>query len=85
MAYPNPRAPLWWLAARTGSSEFHALGEARDVDAVTESGEVVELISRGDGAPVPWDNPSMGTGRYILDQSSHMLFLLVAALIMAKV
>jgi hypothetical protein len=37
------------------------------------------------GAPRPGrdDNPSLGTGAYALDQSFHLLFLFIAALIIA--
>ncbi|MFJ4409233.1 transcriptional regulator [Streptomyces sp. NPDC088910] len=39
------------------------------------------------GAPRPGhdDNPSLGTGAYVLDQSAHHLFLLVGALLIALV
>ncbi|GGK11463.1 hypothetical protein GCM10010124_00120 [Pilimelia terevasa] len=56
------RTPLLWLAVRTGSARFVALGAPR--------------AGRD-------DNPCLGTGAYALDQSWHVGWLAVAALIAA--
>ena len=70
------------LAARLGKRELHQLGAPRAVAARTQSGELVYLRT-ADGELVPWDNPSLDTGAYVLDQSWHWAWLAVTALITA--
>ncbi|WP_199440755.1 DUF3307 domain-containing protein [Umezawaea beigongshangensis] len=74
------------LAALVGKAEFYALGAPREVIALTDTDVKVRLFhTDAGGAEVSWDNPSLGTGAYALDQSWHWLWLLVAALLTAVV
>lgn len=72
------------LCEVTGKGAFYRLGAPRATAAVTEDDRPVRLY-RADGVVVAWDNPSLGTGAYVLDQSWHWAWLLVAALVTAVV
>ena len=63
------REPLKRFAAATGHAGFYQLGMPRR--------DVVPDLAPG----VPGDNPCLGTGAYALDQSAHVGFLFVAALL----
>lgn len=77
--WADRRTPLLWLAVVLHKSRFYFLGMPRpDMPDVPVRGGPV-------GATVPHDNPSLGTGAYALDQSWHVFWLLVAALITATV
>ncbi len=80
------------LDNRLGKGAFYRLGAPRPVSAWTESPHgdgrderSVSLHQAGKGDPVPWDNPSLGTGAYALDQSWHWAWLFVAALLTAVI
>lgn len=90
------RFTLAGLAARLGRAGFYALGQPRSAGIVhPATGErtgVVVLLDEhgrpqrdedGDLVELPFDNPSLGTGAYALDQSAHMAWLLVSALLIA--
>lgn len=88
-----------WPLRQMGKAEFYRLGRSRRVAAFTEppwpeagvtctttalkSHPVV--LRDESGSPVSWDNPSLGTGAYALDQSWHWAWLFVAALLTALV
>jgi hypothetical protein len=81
-----------WPFSRMGKHDFYRLGQPRKVRAVICSvpdseppaGRMVELIEEP-GRAAEWDNPSLGTGAYALDQSWHWFWLFVAALVTALV
>lgn len=87
------RFTLQWLAnlleRSAGKGTFYQFGAPRDVFANNEAFAPVQLYrftpggARGD--EVKWDNPSLGTGAYALDQSWHRSWLFVAALLTALV
>jgi Protein of unknown function (DUF3307) len=83
--WADRRFTLEWLADMIGQSGFHDLGVPRQLEAqeyVLNSGQrVVRLFLNENGSPPPiaWDNPSLGTGKYALDQSWHWAWLFVAA------
>jgi hypothetical protein len=89
--WADRRFTLEWLAAMLGKSEFHDLGVPRNVQAIrvtlNNGGEIVKLFTKSDCAvkdiedpfSVSWDNPSLGTGKYVLDQSWHWACLFFAA------
>jgi hypothetical protein len=83
--WADRRFTLEWLAAMLGLAEFHDLGVPRHLEAqeyVLNSGQrVVRLFVKEYGSPPPiaWDNPSLGTGKYVLDQSWHWACLFFAA------
>jgi hypothetical protein len=90
--WADRRTTLRWLADllehRMGKGWFYRLGQPREVTAWTEpiNGEehVVMLEIHGDDPP-GWDNPSLGTGAYALDQAWHGGWLGVAAFVTALV
>lgn len=75
------------LFRRIGKGDFYRLGQPRPaLIARADNGVVVRLFHparMADGVQEPWDNPSLGTGAYALDQSWHWLWLFVAALLTA--
>jgi hypothetical protein len=88
-----------WPFSRMGKHDFFQLGCPRDVRAIskapawggtgtytTSAARIVdvELVDNSGGA-VKWDNPSLGTGAYALDQSWHWFWLFIAALVTALV
>lgn len=81
--WADRRSTLAGLARALGKARFYALGAPRHVGAQTASGEPVFLVNQ-DRVPVALiDNPTLGTGAYALDQSWHVGWLWVAALIIA--
>lgn len=58
-----------------GKDRFYRLGQPRRaLVALTEDKELVRLFHPGkvdEGVQEPWDNPTLGTGAYALDQSWH--------------
>lgn len=84
--WADRRFTLERLCERLGKGNFYRLGAPREVSAYTEvvtiNGEDYELHvypNSGPGSPPGWDNPSLGTGAYALDQSWHWFWLFVAA------
>jgi hypothetical protein len=73
--WADRRDPLLLLAVVLHKSRFYFLGMPRP--------HLPEVPDRDGpiGATVPHDNPSLGTGAYALDQSFHVFWLFVAALI----
>lgn len=76
----------WWAAGLGVDAVSHYWADRR-----TTLRRLAALLGAGKlaffdlGAPRPGhdDNPSLGTGAYALDQSWHILWLFIAALIMA--
>ena len=69
--WADRRTTLKRLADRCGKAEFYSLGTpAHPGHPATATGEYA---------------PTLGTGAYALDQSWHMLWLLIAALVIAAV
>lgn len=82
--WTDRRFTLGSLASRVGRDDFWRLGQPRSLlQARTRSGELVELYQGWDRAQrkVAWDNPSLGTGAYALDQSFHLLCAGVAVIV----
>lgn len=87
--WADRRFTLARLCEATGKGAFYRLGTPRNVAAQRmtqrDGRETVGLYLTGprphDIYPrtVPWDNPSLGTGAYALDQSWHWFWLLIAA------
>lgn len=81
-----PIRPLWWAAGLGVDAVSHYWADRR-----TTLRRLAGLLGEGKlaffdlGTPRPGrdDNPSLGTGAYALDQSWHVLWLFVAALIIA--
>jgi hypothetical protein len=72
-------APFRWM----GKHEFYRLGAPRQVLAYDSNDVAVELrrTNKPWEGPGPWDNPTLGTGAYALDQSWHIGWLGVAAVV----
>lgn len=95
--WADRRFTLQRLADRVGLGEFYRLGQPRrELQAVTDDGNhIVELEwTRVDrpgwdplegGVDAPWDNPTLGTGAYAMDQSWHWAFLGAAAFLTAVI
>lgn len=86
--WADRRFTLGNLTKLLGKHDFYRLGQPRLVKAtsvVRVTGEegvslrMAELSETPDG--VPWDNPSLGTGAYALDQAWHWFFILVATIV----
>lgn len=81
-----PIRPLWWAASLGVDAVSHYWADRR-----TTLRCLAGLLGEGKaaffelGAPRPGrdDNPSLGTGAYALDQSWHIGWLFIAALILA--
>lgn len=81
-----PIRPSWWAAGLAVDAVSHYWADRR-----TTLRRLAGLFGPGKlaffdlGAPRPGrdDNPSLGTGAYALDQSWHVAFLFITALIMA--
>lgn len=78
------------LMKLAGKDSFYRLGAPREVTAFTEvitlDEEDYELHvypTVGLDSPRGWDNPSLGTGAYALDQSWHWFWLFVTAALTA--
>jgi hypothetical protein len=91
--WADRRFTLEKLAAKLDRTRFFALGKPRKVAVynpatgermivvkVTDAG-LPELNKHGQVVELPVDNPSLGAGAYALDQSWHMFWLLVSALL----
>jgi len=87
--WADRRYTLEGLCDLLGKGNFYRLGRPRSVAAWTqragEQGEVghdhdVKLYADTLDA-VSWDNPSLGTGAYVLDQWWHLAWLGVAAIV----
>lgn len=70
-----------------GKGSFYRLGQPRKARAwtrnLTNADDVVDvdLYEPGVDGPTGWDNPSLGTGAYALDQWWHLFWLGVAAVV----
>lgn len=81
-----PIRPLWWAAGLGIDAVSHYWADRR-----TTLRRLAQLCGPGKaafyelGAPRPGrdDNPSVGTGAYLLDQSWHKFFLFITVLILA--
>lgn len=81
-----PIRPLWWAVGLGVDAVSHYWADRR-----TTLRRLAAMFGPGKaaffdlGAPRPGkdDNPSLGTGAYALDQSWHVMWLFVTALIMA--
>jgi hypothetical protein len=89
--WADRRFTLARLCEFLGKGNFYRLGMPRKVEAqgytLSSGKEVVRLFTSTDqlrsslGEPaISWDNPSLGTGAYALDQSWHWFFLGLAAI-----
>ena len=86
--WADRRFTLARLCERTGKGGFYRLGQPRPVQGTTASGQLVHpvfTLRRGCTTPefTSWDNPSLGTGAYVLDQAWHWAWLGIAALVTA--
>lgn len=83
--WADRRFTLEQLCERIGKGGFYRLGMPRlSVVAATNDGRQVRLARAGQlhtGLSEQWDNPTLGTGAYALDQSWHWAWLWVAALV----
>lgn len=82
--WADRRFTLAGLCERIGKGDFYRLGSPRaaaSAHAVYERD--TEVYLHHEGQIVGWDNPTLGTGAYALDQSWHWAWLMVAALITA--
>lgn len=85
--WADRRFTLERFCDRIGKGDFYRLGRPRDARAWTRlnAGEHdgdehdVDLYIPGVDGPTSWDNPTLGTGAYALDQWWHIGWLLVAA------
>jgi hypothetical protein len=76
--------PAWWALALGADAATHYWADRRTtlqwLAEITGHGPFFRLGAPREGRD---DNPSLGTGAYALDQSAHVLFLFIAALIIA--
>jgi len=86
--WADRRFTLEKLAQLRGHGDFYKLGQPRDVTAhaVTrmtgENASTLRLRTYKDThGEIPWDNPSLGTGAYVLDQSWHWFWILVTTIV----
>jgi hypothetical protein len=90
--WADRRFTLAALCERLGKGNFYRLGMPREITAYTE----IVTIDKEDyelevhpttnlGSPKGWDNPSLGTGAYVLDQTFHKFWLFVASLVTALI
>lgn len=88
--WADRRTTLAWLCDLLGKGTFYRLGMPREVVATNQAGAKIVLRNDADCGPgccgdvVGWDNPSLGTGAYVLDQAWHWGWLFVAAWVTAK-
>ena len=83
------RYPIEWIVQKlertAGKYSFYKLGRPRKIYAyVVPTTEKVELCE-ANGDVVSWDNPTLGTGAYALDQSWHKFWLFIAAIVMVVI
>lgn len=83
--WADRRFTLEKLTQLLGKHDFYKLGQPRDVKAyqyTRKSGDTGPSLAIRPSEvavdPIPWDNPSLGTGAYALDQAWHWFFILVA-------
>lgn len=82
--WADRRFTLQRFCDRIGQGGFYRLGAPREVAAYTETingAEHVVALEVRDDDPPGWDNPSLGTGAYVLDQWWHIGWLAVAAVV----
>jgi hypothetical protein len=83
--WADRRFTLAGMCEILGKGDFYRLGAPREVRACTDDADWqaadVVLYQRGGVIPVGWDNPSLGTGAYALDQWWHLWWLFIAAVI----
>lgn len=85
--WADRRFTLEWFCESIGHGNFYRLGKPRDVRAWTRvelaqgDNVDVDLYEPGVDGPTGWDNPSLGTGAYVLDQWWHIGWLFVAAFV----
>jgi hypothetical protein len=86
--WADRRFTLQWFAGCLGKAEFYKLGQPRDITAhtvVRKTGEEASTLrlrtSEDTHKEITWDNPSLGTGAYVLDQSWHWFWILVATVV----
>lgn len=81
-----PVRPIWWAAALSVDAVSHYVADRRAplraLAALLGEGKLA-FFNLGTPRPGKDDNPSLGTGAYALDQSWHVAWLFVTALIMA--
>lgn len=82
------RFTLERLSHRLGIGNFYNLGKPRDVKTYTVvrlSGETGTTLRKllPDEPPdaISFDNPSLGTGAYALDQSWHIFFIFISTIV----
>lgn len=86
-----PLSPLWTVLGLAVSAITHYWADrrytlrwlCRQIDRVFPTMRKEEFYTLGAPRPGHDDNPTLGTGAYALDQSFHILWLFVAALIIA--
>ena len=79
-----PVRPLWWAAGLGADAVSHYWADRRTtLRALAAAFGPGKAAFFDLGAPCPGrdDNPTLGTGAYALDQSWHILWLFIAALI----
>jgi hypothetical protein len=82
--WADRRFTLQRLCDRLGKSGFYQLGQPRHLAAWDSNDTVVvDLYEAGKDDPVEWDNSTLGTGAYALDQSWHCAWLGAAAVLTA--
>lgn len=85
--WADRRFTLQRFCERLGKGEFYRLGAPRELHALVRGDATrVDLVHAevdefGMRLPVKWDNPSLGTGAYMLDQWWHIGWLSVAAIV----
>lgn len=85
--WADRRYTLAGLCEVLGKGDFYRLGAPREVAAFvtnrprSEVPPPVRLYEGYPTSPVGWDNPSLGTGAYALDQWWHLWWLFIAAAI----
>lgn len=77
-----------WPLSRAGKNAFYRVGQPRVLAAWAgepngDDEAPVQLYEAGKDDAVDWDNPTLGTGAYALDQAWHWAWLGVAALVTA--
>lgn len=85
--WADRRTTLARLCERLGKGEFYRLGAPREMRAwgrAKVNGYTVEIdpYEPGVDGVTTWDNPSLGTGAYALDQWWHIFWTFAAALVM---
>lgn len=86
--WADRRFTLEKLCGWLGKADFYKLGQPRKVTAhhvVRLSGEQATALrpytDKDTHGEISWDNPSLGTGAYALDQSWHWFWIFVATIV----